>query len=119
MEAGVLLRFGKPIVGRERQSLALFAETISYLTELRDKGTITWFEPFMLEAADYEEEVGFVLIKGPAEKILALREDERWLNLISKALVLAQHVKVTTVRVGEAVTEQMDRVGKVYAELGI
>lgn len=118
-EAGVYLRFAKPAPGRERETLALFAETVEYLTAKRTEGLITWFEPFMFDTADYEEEAGFFVIRGPAEGILRMVGEERWMNMVSKAVVLCSHVKVATLRVGDAVTEQMERLGKVYAELGV
>ena len=119
MEAGLWISWGKPVPGHEQEAIGLIGEAIQFLTNKKDFGYITWFEAFMPVTTDYDEEVGFFVIKGPAEKIDELRFDENWLYLLTKAGVLVNHFKVSYLRVGDAVPEQIDRVAKVYAELGV
>lgn len=118
-ESGMLLRFGRPVPGHERAALALFAEAVAYLTEKREQGLITSFESFMFQTADYEEESGFTIIRGTPDKIAALARDEGWMNLVSKTVVMLTHARVNVIRAGDAVTTQFDRLGKLYAELGL
>ena len=118
-ETGVYLRFGKPVSGKERESLALYAEALQYFREKQEQRAITTFEVFTFRTADYEEEAGFWVIRGEPEKISALIRDERWTALMSKAIVILGHFKVEMLRVGEEITEQMEQLAKVYAELGV
>jgi hypothetical protein len=119
MEGGLYFRWGKPVRGYEREALALFTEAMQYWNEKLDAGVITWFEPFIFETADFEEEAGFWVIKGPEERIAMLWHEPQFLTINSKAGVYLQHFTVGTLRVGEGLTEFMEHLGKVYAEIGV
>ena len=46
-------------------------------------------------------------------------EEEAYLHLVQKATVLVDHVQVDLLVVGEGITTQLERAGKVHVELGI
>ncbi len=119
MESGLLYRYGKPVAGHEREAIALFAEVLEFWMEKRERGEITFFEPFIVETSDFDEDAGFWVIKGPEEKIAAFRHEDRYQKILMKASIFLAHLTVATLRVGDAVNEQVDLLGKVYAEVGV
>jgi hypothetical protein len=46
-------------------------------------------------------------------------EGEPYLHLVQKAFVLVEHFQVDLLTVGEGIPAQLERAGKVRAELGI
>lgn len=119
MEGGLYLRWGKPVRGFEREALALYAEAMEYWNNKLEAGVITWFEPFFFETADFEEEAGFWVIKGPEEKIVPLWHEPQFLTINSKAAIYLQHYTVRMLRVGDALPAFIEHLGKVYAEIGV
>jgi hypothetical protein len=119
MEIGLLIRYGKLVPGREAQAIELFEESTKYFAEKLSSKVITYFEPFFLMTSDLEEETGFFVLKGPAPEIFKLMEEERYLWLMQKAMVLVEHLRSDLLTVGEGIPAQVERAGKVRVELGI
>ncbi len=119
MEIGLIIRYGKLVPGREAQAIALFEESQTYFAEKVSQKVLTYFEPFFLSTSDLEEETGFFVLKGPAPEIFKLMEDEQYLRLMQKAMVLVEHLRADLLTVGERIREQVERSVKVRAELGI
>jgi hypothetical protein len=119
MDVGLLIRYGSMVPGREAQALELFEETTAYFHGKVEAGAITYFEPFFMATSDLEEETGFFLVKGPAPAMFAMMEEEPYLRLMQKGLMLVEHLRADILTVGEAITLQLERAAKVRAELGI
>lgn len=119
MDIGLWIRFGKLVPGRERQAIELFEEGMRYFRDLYAKKVLTYFEPYFLMTSDHESETGFFVLKGPAPEIFKLMEEEPYLHLVQKAFVLVEHFQVDLLTVGEGIPAQLERAGKVRAELGI
>lgn len=119
MDIGVLIRYGKLVPGREQQAIELFADAGEYWREKLEAGAITFYEPFFFQTSDREEETGFMLIKGPVAEVFKLMEEERYLTLGEKAMVLVEHFQVDLLTVGEGIAQQLERSAKVRAELHI
>lgn len=117
MDIGVFIRFGRIVPGREEPALDLFTEAVEFFGEKLSEGSITFFEPYMFRTADYEAETGFFLFKGPEEKIYSLMEQEDYLRLITKANLVVEHLRVDLLTVGDRIQSQMERFGKVRAEM--
>lgn len=119
MDVGLLIRFGRPVPGRETQGIELFEEVIAYFRGKLEEGTITFFEPFLMRTSDLVEESGFFLVKGPAPAMFALMEDEAYHRFMEKGTLLAEHLRADMLMVGDAITTEMEIGAKVRAELGI
>lgn len=119
MDVGLLIRFGKLIPGREVAALELFEETTAYFRRKVEEGVITFFEPFFMATGDFETEIGFFLMKGPAPEIFRLETEEEYLRLMQKGLMLVEHLHADVLTVGEGITLQLERAAKVRAELGV
>ena len=119
MEVGLFLRFGKLVPGREEKAIELFTEAVEYFGAKVKKGILTYFEPFFLRTADLEEETGFMIMRGPAPEVFKMIEEEPFLKLVEKGYFLVEHLTWHLLTVGEGITQQLERSGKVRAELGI
>jgi hypothetical protein len=119
MEVGLLIRYGKLVPGREEQAIALFAEASQYYAGKVEEGVLSSFEPFFLKTSDLEEETGFFILKGQAPEIFKLMEEERYQSLMTKGGLLVQHLRADLLTVGEGIYDQLERSGKIRAELGI
>jgi hypothetical protein len=118
VEIGLFIRYGKLVPGRERPAIELITEAKAFFERKRKEGILTFFEPFLYMTSDKEYETGFFVVKGPAPEIFKLMEEKEYLLLIEKAMVLVEHFQVDLLTVSEAITEQLERAGKVHAELG-
>jgi hypothetical protein len=118
MEIGLLIRWGKIVPGREEEAVELFQTKTQYYADLVAKGRLTFFEPYLFSMSDIEEEMGLILLKGPAPEIFRLMEDDEYLRLMQKSALLVEHLKVNLLTVGEGIPETIERFRKVRAELG-
>ncbi|HEX6207918.1 MAG TPA: hypothetical protein VF058_06105 [Actinomycetota bacterium] len=118
-EIGLMYRWGKLVPGRERAGIEHFASAIEFFGKKLAEGVITFFEPYFSRTTDLEAEAGFIVIKGPREKVLELMEDEEYLVLLTKTSYLVEHFTVEMLTVGEEIQVQLERAQKVFAELGI
>lgn len=119
MEIGLLIRYGRPVPGRETEAVQLFADGEAYFRERISKGQLTYYEPFFLATSDLEEDVGFHIVKGPAPEIFNLMAEEGYRALVTKMSLVVEHPRVDMLTVGEAILEQMERFTKVRADLGV
>ncbi len=119
MEIGLWIRYGKLVPGREAAAIVLFDEARRYFTEKLTAGVLTYFEPFMLFTSDREQETGFMILKGSAPEMFKLIEEEQFLRLSEKAMMLVEHFQTDLLTVGEEVLREIERSSAVRAELGI
>jgi hypothetical protein len=85
---GLFIGWGDVVRGREAESLEVFNEVIAYYGRLQEEGMIESFEPVFLEPHGGDLG-GFILIRGDAEKLAALRvSDEFTQSLIRAGLVV-------------------------------
>ncbi len=119
MDVGLLFRWGKVIPGREEKSTEFFNEVMQFFADYKEKGIITYFEPFFFFTSDTQEETGFFVVKGPVTEIFKLIEEEAFKTLAYKAYYLVEHFQWDLLTVGEAVMEQIERSKKVRVDLGI
>jgi len=119
MDAGLLIRWGQILPGREDQALTLFDESVNYFLSLIESGRITAFEPFLFTISDFEEEQGFFIVKGPVAEIFSLMDSDEYKTFVTKANLLLQHLQINMLNVGDGVTAQLERYTKVRTELHI
>jgi hypothetical protein len=119
MEIGLLIRYGKLVPAREEQAIDLFAEGVEYFGKKMAEGVITFFEPFFFQTSDREMDTGFFLVKGPVTEVFKMMEEDEYLLLIEKAMVLVEHFQVDLLTVGDGISLQLERSAKARAALGI
>jgi hypothetical protein len=77
----VIIRWDKPVVGREQQALMVFQKAIEYYMKWQTEGRIESFEPVIL--AHHSGDLnGFMMLRGDAKKLAELKLEESWADLV-------------------------------------
>ena len=105
-DAGLFVGFGNPVHGRESQAVELFNETIGWYSRLQEEGEIESFEPVFLEPHGGDLG-GFILIRGEAEKLSALRVSEEFTRFIIRAGLCVESIGVVGADMNERLQSQM------------
>ena len=83
-DAGLFVGWGAVVRGREAESLEVFNETIEYFAAQQEEGAIESFEPVFLEPHGGDLG-GFILARGDADKIAAIRVGDEFTQLMIRA----------------------------------
>ena len=105
-DAGLFVGWGEAARGREGQAIELFNEVIAYYGRLQEEGVIESFEPVFLEPHGGDLQ-GFVLIRGEADKLSALRVSDEFTQLSIRALLVVNSFGVVAADMGERLQSQM------------
>jgi hypothetical protein len=105
-DAGLFIGFGDPARGRESQAVELFNEVLGYYGRLQEEGEIESFEPVFLEPHGGDLS-GFILLRGDAEKLAAIRVSEEFTQLILRASLLVEGMGVVGADMGGRLQQQM------------
>ena len=75
----LFIGWNRPVVGREQQAMKLFQKAMEYYSKLKTSGKIESFEPIILthHGGDLN---GFILLKGDAKKLAAVREEATFIE---------------------------------------
>lgn len=105
-DAGLFVGFGNPVHGREAQAIELFNDTIGWFAQLQEEGEIESFEPVFLEPHGGDLG-GFILIRGDALKLSALRVSEEFTQFTIKASLCVDSIGVVGADMNERLQSQM------------
>jgi hypothetical protein len=105
-DAGLFLGWGPPIPGREAKGLEVFGEAIEFYGNLQQKGRIESFEAVLLEPHGGELG-GFFLIRGSVEQMSALRVDEAFERLTTRASFIVADLGVVGAYIGDGLARAM------------
>jgi hypothetical protein len=106
-DAGIFVGFGAPVRGRESQAVELFNETIGFYARLQEEGEIDSFEPVFLEPHGGDLG-GFILIRGEAEKLAALRVSDEFTQLSIRAGLIVDNFGVVGADLAGRLQAQME-----------
>jgi hypothetical protein len=99
-EAGLFIGWGDPVTGREAKGLEVFAEALAYYGKAEQDGRIESHETVLL-APHGGELAGFVLVRGSDEQIAALRAEDEFERITTRATLIVQNVGVVDAALGE------------------
>ena len=106
-DAGLFLGWGEVVRGRESEATELFQETLGYYSRLQEEGVIDGFEPVFLEPHGGDL-TGFILIRGDAEKLAALRVSEEFTQLSIRVGLIVDGFGVVGADLGERLQRQVE-----------
>jgi hypothetical protein len=106
-DAGLFIGWGEVVRGRESESLEVFNETLAYYARLQEEGAIESFEPVFLEPHGGDLG-GFILIRGDAEKLAALRVSDEFTQLIIRAGLIVNGLGVVGADLAGRLQRQME-----------
>ena len=115
-DAGLFVGWGTPVRGREARSLDVFEEAVGYWTRLQQEGVVESFDIVLLDLHGGDLS-GFFLLKGSAESLAALRADDEFARIISRASLVVDNLGVVGAVLGDGIPEQMGRYQEAISEL--
>jgi hypothetical protein len=99
-DAGLFIGWGEVVRGREDRALDVFNETIEYYGQAQSDGRIESFEVALLEPHGGELQ-GYVQLRGSEDQIDAIRRDDDFLHLMTKASFLVDDLGIIRAYIGE------------------
>ena len=114
-DRALFLGWNRPLPGREQQANELFQKSMQFYAKVLSEGRIESFEPVLL-AAHGGDLNGFVLLRGEAGKLDALREDEEFGGFVIEAGHCLDGFGVVHAYIGEGLMKLMGRWAKVIGE---
>jgi hypothetical protein len=106
-DAGLFIGWGEVVRGREAESIEVFNETLAYYGRLQEEGTIESFEPVFLEPHGGDLG-GFILIRGDAEKLAALRVSDEFTQITIRAGLIVNGLGVVGADLAGRLQRQME-----------
>jgi hypothetical protein len=103
-EAGLFIGWGEPVTGREAKGLEVFGEALAYYGKAEQDGRIESQEVVLL-GPHGGDLAGFILVRGSDAQIAALRTEEDFERIITRASLIVRNVGVVDASVEEGVQD--------------
>lgn len=104
----LFIGWNRPVPGREKAALEVFRSSLAYYNELKASGQVASVEPVLL-APHGGDLNGFIVLKGDAAKLDAVRQADKFRDLMTKAALNVLGMGVIEGWSGESMTKQMER----------
>ena len=115
-DAGLFVGWGPPVRGREEKGLEVFNEALSYYGSKQESGAIESSEVVLI-APHGGDLGGFILVRGSAEQMNALRLEDDFQRLNTRAGQVVERFGVVDAAVGEGVGQAIAFYQEAIAEL--
>jgi hypothetical protein len=102
----LFMSWGTPVRGLEERGLEVFSEALGLLGRLQQEGRIESFDVTLLEPNG--ELNGFIVVRGSAEQIDALRHDEDFVRNTADAMMIVDKVRHVAGYTNEGVARQIE-----------
>ena len=99
-EAGLFVGWGEPVTGREAKGLEVFGEALAYYAKAEQDGRIESHETVLL-GPHGGELAGFILVRGSAEQMAALRAEDEFERLNTRAALIVQNLGIVDAALGD------------------
>jgi hypothetical protein len=97
--------WGNPVRGAEARAIEVFNDALGLLGRMQQDGRIEGFDVVLLSPNSDMD--GFILAKGTAEQIAALREDEEFVRNTIDAQLCVEGIRHMDGYTNEAIAQQM------------
>ena len=114
---GLFIGWGAPVRGREQTSVQVFGEAVDFFQGLQQRGEIESIEPVFLEPHGGDLS-GFFLIRGEAESLARLRNDDAFVRLLTRAAMIVESLGVVGASLGDRIGFQTGLFQEAASELG-
>jgi hypothetical protein len=105
-DAGLFIGWGQVVRGREGSAVDGFNETVEFFGQLQSDGRIESFEICFLDPHGGDLD-GFMLLRGSAEQMDAVRSNEEFLHLMTRANLHVENLGLVGASLGEGIARQM------------
>jgi hypothetical protein len=106
-DAGLFIGWGTPVRGRETKGLDVFNEALSFHGKLQDSGEIESFEVALIGPHGGGLN-GFILVRGSEEQMAALRANDEFQRINTRAALMVDELGVVDVALGDGIGEQLN-----------
>ena len=115
-DSALFIGWGQSVRGREAKSATVFGEAVAMWTKLQDDGVIESWAAYFLEAHGGEL-AGFFLLHGDRDKLTQIRTSEEMDDLILRAGMVVDRIRVIEAGTGARIESSMGRFLANAAEL--
>ena len=105
-DRALFIGWGEVVRGREQQALENFDETVGLYGRLQQEGRIEGFDVCLLDPHGGDLG-GFIMLRGTADQLNALRDDEEFRQLMTQASLIVDGLGLVDARVGEGIAREM------------
>ena len=116
-ESGLFVGWGQPVRGREKRSLDVFNDAVTYYGERLADGSIDSFDPVLLNPHGGDLQ-GFFLVKGPAQGIATMMATEEFQRLHARAGMIVENLGIIQAWVDDGVLTELGYFGDAAGEFG-
>ncbi len=111
----LFIGWNRPLAGREQQALQVFEASIGYYAGLLADKKIDSFEPVLLgaHAGDLN---GFVMLRGTADQIDAVRRDDKFIDIVTQAQFNVDQIGVVDGYIGATMQKHLQRWGQLASK---
>jgi hypothetical protein len=110
-DAGLFIGWGEVVRGREERALDIFNETLEYYGQLQSDGRLEDFEVAVLDPHGGELQ-GYAMLRGSEDQIDAVRRDENFQRLMTRASLVVDDLGI----IGAAIGEGLGRAIAIYQD---
>ena len=111
----LFIGWNRVIAGREQQTLQLWQKSLEFYGGLQSNGRIDSFEPVLLSSHGGDLN-GFIMLRGDADKLAAVQEDDTFIDLAVEAEYCLDGFGVVPGYIGDRIMDQLSRWSKLFAE---
>ena len=116
-ESALFVGWGQPVRGREKRSLDVFNDAVTYYGERVADGTIDSIEPVLLNPHGGDLQ-GFFLVKGSAAGLATMKASEEFQKLHTRAGMIVEDLGIIDAWVGDGVLAQLGHFSDAASEFG-
>jgi hypothetical protein len=105
-DSGLFIGWGQVVRGREGAAVEGFNEFVQFCGQLQSDQRLESFEICFLEPHGGEL-AGFILLRGEAGQLDALRDDDEFLHHMTRASLHVEKLGVVSATLGDGIARQM------------
>src|SRR5690349_12606161 len=102
----LMITWGPPVRGREEKGLEVFNESVGLYGRLQQEGRIEGFDIAILEPNGLMD--GFMALRGSAEQLGAVRQDEEFRRTIVAASLIVEDLQLIDGSTGEGIAGEIE-----------
>jgi hypothetical protein len=102
----LMITWGAPVHGREERGLDVFNESMGLYGRYEQEGRIEGFDVALLQPNGLLD--GFIALRGSAEQLSAIRQDEEFRRTLVAANLIVQDLQLIDGSTGEGVARDVE-----------
>jgi hypothetical protein len=102
----IYISWSATVPGREERSLEVFNESMGLYGRMQQEGRIESFDVALMVPNGHTD--GFIALRGTAEQLNAVSEDEEYQRVMTDASLIVQDLRVCMGYANEGIARQME-----------